>query len=223
MFESFISLGSSCTVAAAMGRAGLRSFSGPFDWLVSHTFSSVLHFMETDFCDFLCPENLTRLPGNPCWFTDLSSGINFLHDRENFQTEYAALKRKYDRRIKHFTEASRKKACFLRAVIHAKELDFIRSNADCVRGIICRGHPGNELILLFPKDLPVPEDLPFLCFQMKEEYENIPYLQMRRWFDGATDFLSFCAAHYDPQMRTRNISIDRLQLLERAESPDGFK
>ncbi|MBE6963857.1 MAG: hypothetical protein E7443_04560 [Ruminococcaceae bacterium] len=223
MFEAFVSLGASCPVAAAMGRAGLRSFSGPFDWLVTRSFSSVLHFMETDFCDFLLPEHLARFPGNPRWFIDSSCDFKFLHDREDFQTEYTALKQKYDRRIKHFTEASRKKACFLRAVTRAEEIDYIRSNAAYIQSVICRTHPENELVLLFKKELPVPEDLPFRCFQMKQEYGDIPYLQMRRWFDGAADFLSFCAAHYDPQTRARNLSIDRLQLLEKAERAADFK
>jgi hypothetical protein len=161
MFEAFISLGASCPVAAAMGRTGLRSFSGPFDWLVALDLSSVLHFMETDFCDFLRPEHLAPLPGHPCWFIDSSCNIKFLHDRENFQTEYAALKQKYDRRIKHFQEASQKKACFLRAVIHAEEIDFIRKNSDYIQSVIRRGHPENELILLFEKEIPVPDGLPF--------------------------------------------------------------
>lgn len=33
MFDSFISLGFFCGTAASMSGHGLRSFSGPFDWI----------------------------------------------------------------------------------------------------------------------------------------------------------------------------------------------
>ena len=52
MYNSFISLGWFCGVASSMSKYGLRSFSSPFDWYFSD-FKSVLHFIETDFIDFL--------------------------------------------------------------------------------------------------------------------------------------------------------------------------
>ena len=57
MFENFISLGGMCTVAAALSKNGLRSTSGPFDWLIS-PLESVITLLENDFRDFIEKENL---------------------------------------------------------------------------------------------------------------------------------------------------------------------
>lgn len=34
-FSNFVSLGYICPVAASMSKYGLRSWSGPFDWLIT--------------------------------------------------------------------------------------------------------------------------------------------------------------------------------------------
>lgn len=51
-FEQFISLGLHCFTAASMSKYGLRSSSGPFDWLITADFGWVLRYMETDFSGF---------------------------------------------------------------------------------------------------------------------------------------------------------------------------
>ena len=53
MFSNFVSLGEACKVAASMSKYGLRSFSGPFDWVITRRFDMVLHYLENDFEDFL--------------------------------------------------------------------------------------------------------------------------------------------------------------------------
>ena len=59
VFSNFISLGSACQTASSMEKYGLRGWSGPFDWLVTDSLQWVLHYMETDFADFLKKENIT--------------------------------------------------------------------------------------------------------------------------------------------------------------------
>ena len=44
MFSNFVSLGEACKVAASMSKYGLRSFSGPFDWVITRRFDMVLHY-----------------------------------------------------------------------------------------------------------------------------------------------------------------------------------
>lgn len=58
MFDNFISLGPWCATAASMSKHGLRSWSGPFDWVLTPCFESVLNLIENDFEDFLLRENL---------------------------------------------------------------------------------------------------------------------------------------------------------------------
>lgn len=59
MFKAFISLGAACMTAASMEKYGLRDGSYPFDWVVSQLYG-VFHFLENDFEDFLCRENLSE-------------------------------------------------------------------------------------------------------------------------------------------------------------------
>ena len=47
-----------------MSLSGLRSFSGPFDWIVSD-FQSVLKMIESDFDDFMNKDNIFELPFDP--------------------------------------------------------------------------------------------------------------------------------------------------------------
>jgi len=88
MFDFFISLGSLCPIASSMDKYGLRSFSGPFDWLVTPNFQWVLHYMNTDFNDFLLQENLERYYENPNHFRDKQSDFWFMHETENFEHDY---------------------------------------------------------------------------------------------------------------------------------------
>mgnify|MGYP001034593345 CR=1 FL=1 len=53
MFSNFVSLGSGCLVAASMSTYGLRSWSGPFDWIRTDRFDVVLQYIENGFKDFL--------------------------------------------------------------------------------------------------------------------------------------------------------------------------
>ena len=88
MFDYFISLGSACHIAASMGKYGLRSFSAPFDWLVTPDFNWVLHYMDTNFNDFLLKKNLERYDEYQNHFQDKQSGFRFIHDAENFENDY---------------------------------------------------------------------------------------------------------------------------------------
>lgn len=53
-----------------MCKYGLRSYSEPFDWLITVNFQWVLHYMMNDFCDFLKKENLELYERNPTQFRE---------------------------------------------------------------------------------------------------------------------------------------------------------
>ena len=88
MFDYFISLGFTCPVASSMSKYGLRSFSGVFDWLITPDFGWVLHYIETDFKDFLLQENLERYDEYPLHFRYKQSGFRFLHETVVFESRY---------------------------------------------------------------------------------------------------------------------------------------
>lgn len=85
MFDNFISLGSACPVAASMAKWGLRSWSGPFDWLTTSSFRWVLQCLEMDFRDFLKRENLVHIKDEPRGFMDRVNGFRYTHDPEYFE------------------------------------------------------------------------------------------------------------------------------------------
>jgi len=100
MFSNFVSLGVACPTASSMSKYGLRSWSGPFDWLVTEAFEWVLYFIENDFFGFLEKKNLERVKGSPKKFVDKKSGFVFLHDQEYpFEVRFDELKQKYQKRI----------------------------------------------------------------------------------------------------------------------------
>lgn len=96
MFDYFISLGKACPIAASMQKYGLRSCSGPFDWLVTEDFSWVLYHIDTGFKEFLLQENLEECDNNMLHFRDKLSGFMFFYERASFRDEYLVLKSKFE-------------------------------------------------------------------------------------------------------------------------------
>lgn len=82
MFENFISLGNACPVAASMEKWGMRSWAGPFDWLITYSLKEVLYCLETDFTEFLIRGNLTVMENDQRGFMDKKNGFRYLHDGE---------------------------------------------------------------------------------------------------------------------------------------------
>lgn len=208
MFDYFISLGCACPIASSMSKYGLRSCSSPFDWLITRDFSWVLYHIDTDFKDFLLQENLESYDEYPLHFLDKQSNIKFIHDKESFRHNYAALKSKYNRRIDKFLEITKKKVCYLRRIGSEKHLDYIISNTDYIRSVICKHNPDSEIVFLCHRTLDIPENFPFRYYKMKNEYSGANRNALRSYFDGADDFLTFCGENYSGINIIKNLSYD---------------
>lgn len=208
MFDYFVSLGYSCPTASSMSKYGLRSFSGLFDWLISADFSWVLHFIETDFTDFLQKDRLELFDNHLKKFRDTASGFVFLHDAMDYRTEFPALKEKYDRRIQRFLAAARERTCFLRSVANQEELNYVQTHAAYVREVIGKGNRQSEIVFLLRKEWDVPKDFPFRAYQMMEAYDVGSKYRMRTWFDGSSDFLEFCGQRYSGYAMMKNLMFD---------------
>ena len=209
MFDSFVSLGYCCGTASSMSQYGLRSFSGPFDWLVASNFRWILHYMETDFTDYIRRDQLESHMGFEKKFIDKVSGFIFLHEQEDYRNQYELLKEKYDRRIQKFLRASCKGACFLRYVVGREELDYIKNNAEYVRRVIGRHNRQNEIVLLVKKGVQIPEGMPFKVFQATGELSTKTKYAMRAWFDGMTEFLEYCGRNYPGNELMKNLIFDK--------------
>lgn len=208
VFDYFISLGSACPVAFSMSKYGLRSYSSPFDWLITPDFSWVLYHIETGFKNFLLQENLEMYDENPNHFRDKQSDIRFIHDNESFINEYGALKRKYSRRIDKFQEISKKKVCYLRRMVSEKEIKYVETHVDYIQNIIHKHNPDSEIVFLCDGTLTIPENFVFNYFRMKEKYSGTSRKSLRAYFDHANDFLTFCGENYSGINLIKNLMFD---------------
>lgn len=208
LFDYFISLGSSCPIASSMAKYGLRSFSGPFDWLITEDFNWVLHTIETNFFDFLQQNNLEPYLDQEKFFKDKMSGFIFLHENENYKSEFDALKQKYAKRIKRFCSAAQKRTCFLRSIPSKKDLDYIMNHAEYIRKVITKNNSENQIIFLAAKEVEIPEDMPFKTYKMLAPYGGMGHAKLRAFFDGASEFLNFCGENYFGSSLLKNLEFD---------------
>lgn len=207
MFDYFISLGSACPLASSMSKYGLRSFSSPFDWLATPNLEWVIHYIETDFKDFLLQKNLERYDENPRHFRDKESGFRFVHEDEDFENNYYALKEKYDRRIDRFLKNVHYKVCYFRRITK-DDIEYIDNNAEYIRKVIKKHNPHSEIVFLYDSTIPFPDNFEFLHYKMSEEWSCASRYSLRSYFDHANDFLDYCGKNYSGLNLIRNLSFD---------------
>lgn len=163
MFDYIISLGWFCGTAASMKKYGFRSFSGPFDWLMT-PLDSVVYLLESDFEGFLNRNNLIELQPRPEYptrkeFYDTALGISFQHDLVNgLDKDYEAIAEKYNRRIKKIRKAVNSKTLFIRAIWNQNECDYINKNREMIEEIIKKGNKESRIIYLHPQVLTDTDD-----------------------------------------------------------------
>ena len=204
MFSNFVSLGTACPVASSMSKYGLRSFSGPFDWLITSRFDIVLHYLENDFKDFLEKSKLESIDEAGLRFKN-SGGVVFLHEEYPFKERYDALEQKYRKRIDRFLRETEKRTCFLRFCANSEEISYILENYQYIEKIIKKRNNQNEIIFLIKKDYYFQKPLPFQYYIMPVES---PGKALRNYFDGANQFLDYCAHHFDAVSMMRNLEFD---------------
>lgn len=221
MFQHFISLGWYCGVAASLSKYGLRGFSGPFDWYFSD-FEGVVHFLETDFEDFLCKENLFTSEDNKKEFCDRKYGCRYIHDVDkDFEQEYHKIYVKYSRRIERFRIVTKEKCCFIRAVQDEQELEFILRNAERISAIIKKNNKNNEIVYLIPELIQVPSQINEKYFTLKiDKYKRGYGYVLRHLFESNSELINFLTHNYDENVRKDNLIFDlkkelgRLEILE---------
>lgn len=210
MYDYFVSLGWYCGVAASLSKYGLRSFSGPFDWYYSN-FKGVIHFLETDFEDYLQRDNLRSVEGKNKDFKDIKYDMYYNHEiYENFEKEYETIHNKYLRRIDRFRDIMDKKICFIRAVRNQEELDYIWKNESYINRIIKKGNDSSEIVYLVPQYMNIPSDLKSKYFILHiNQYLGNTIDLLRSLFDDSKELVKYCIEHSDPGFRECNMMFEQ--------------
>lgn len=203
MFKNFISLGGACDVAMGLKKYYLRSYSGPFDWIVS-SFGGVINCIENKFEDYLKKENLSIVEENHKHFKDNKHDFLYLHDVKNcFYTEIDDIKEKYNRRILKFQELIIEPTCFIRRIRNCDEIEYIKKNEDFIIEVLTKSNSNNKIIYLLPaalqkyaKDLQVYVGKPWNRM-IAEDMTNI--------LDTNTDLVSYLIKNADANTLRNNL------------------
>ncbi len=188
-------------MATVMAEYGLRTCSGPFDWVVSSDFSSVLRAMESGFQSFLVYENICPDTEYPTWFVDNIYGFRFPHEGNLMDRDvYSVVEQKYRRRVQRFMDSLTLNTCFLRSIKigYGKDLEYIIHNEAYIRSILTRWNQDSDIIFLIVGDIYVPPEFPFKHFRIWNE-----------GIDQSSEFLKFCLQHYDMKQIARNTAFYR--------------
>lgn len=213
MFSNFVSLGCSCFTASSMSKYGLRSCSGPFDWLITEKLEWILHYLDNCFDDFLDRECLEpyQLGMNDA-FRDGTSGFLFLHEGK-YPVEdkaFLELKEKYKRRIDRFLKITVMPTCFLRLCSGIDEVKYISEEYDYINRVIKKNNSRNEIIFLIRSNVEILDPLKFRYYIVPEQYYNgcPSHEQLRGLFDGEEELLLYCAQNYSAEVMMKNLIVD---------------
>ena len=107
-YDAVVSIGQWCATAICMKKLGLRSASGPFDWLFGggERVKSYVDLMLSGFSGFFLRDNLRKVREDPAEgtevYVDVVQGWEFRHDFSvgvPFEENYAKSRARFDRRI----------------------------------------------------------------------------------------------------------------------------
>ena len=120
-YDGVVSLGQWCATAMALKKLGLRSASGPFDWLgAGRPIQEYVGLLTTAFDGFLQKGNLEKVGEDKAsgrvYYMDRGTSFEFRHDFDAghpLDEAYARVRAKYDRRIARLLTALRGGGRFL--------------------------------------------------------------------------------------------------------------
>lgn len=211
-FDYIISLGYNCSNASSMAKNGFRSFSGPFDWCVI-PYDALIHFLETNFSDFLEYDNLQLMSGEDKCFNDIKYKLTFPHEiKKSLQDDFSNIKDKYNRRIDKFRSILGENICFIRMIYHQEEVDKIIKDNNYLKNIILRYNSSNELVYLISKKLNIPVNFPqnYYIFNEHSNYSGLRD-RLRHAYDTVNDnaLIEYLIRNYDSEKRTENLYFDQ--------------
>ena len=202
-----ISLGWYCGTASAMGKHGLRSCSGPFDWCWSDL-KSVVEMVDTGFADFMKRENLILRSGKPKAFRDIKYGFDCFHDiTHDLDTDYEMIHSKYMRRAERFLGMLTEPTLLIRAIRSGDEVDYIEHNHEHIDEVFKRFNLHNSVIYVFPDNIGIIPDT-VDSFPLHIDSYGYDAASLREMFDGADELLRFVSDSFDQDIIERNKRFD---------------
>lgn len=193
-----ISLGWYCGTASSCSRLGLRSFSGPFDWILSD-FEYVITMIDKEFDGFLLPENLRIDEDNAKCFYDIKNKFYFPHDISNdLNKDLSSIQLKYKKRISN----------------------FIEQNSQYIDSVIKKYNKKNKIIYNLLDNLEFSNDF-------KGEYYKL-YINdfwkdsicLRATFSKSKELIKFCNNILPSDIRVRNLQWDKVHLSDITKSDE---
>lgn len=212
MFENIISLGSDCLVASALGKYGLRSASGPFDWCTSDFMRGVIPHIENNFAEFMLYENLEISYKGDNIFDDIKYKINYNHDVVSTLAEdYTLIIEKYSRRIEVFRAMLKKPTCFVRGCWGMEELSAIVENEERIKKAL-KLDDGNELIIVVPRFIfnqkPIKTSFKMFIVETNISGFALGREESRSFFDTNKELVDFLISNYPEDKRKDNLIFD---------------
>lgn len=205
-YENCFSLGYYCGTASTLSKLGLRSQSGPFDWIISN-YSGVLKQIENEFTDFMNLANLEVDSQDIQIFNDKKYGFSFLHDiQSKFEDEYEIIRDKYDRRAHYFLKAIREPSVFFRTIRGQEEIDYINHNWQYADKLVKRYNLKNRIIYVLRAELIGLTD-EVEAYTIPSQYIWGKY-EMRHLFDFSPELLGLCSGLIDFAKIEANIEFD---------------
>ncbi len=149
-YDNFISIGFFCSVAQELERIGLRSTSGPFDWLICSA-DGMSRLIESRFEHFLDTNVLLQDPAQRNHYYNPIYGIWFYHDFSKYKSleeQIDNVKKKYRRRISRFYSQIYYPTLFVRYIANSNELDWWNDNIDFFVSLIKKYNSCNDVLFI---------------------------------------------------------------------------
>lgn len=152
-FDLVVPAGSFCVTGYHLRKAGLHGETLPFDWLENVTLELFAGFLENGFEDFLAQDQLMPdfegKSGKGHYRFRMPNGMTFVHDfaYDHPGADFAAVRQKYDRRIKRLFDRMEKARSILFVHCSRFEADPHALNRLCGRLKECC--PGKSIKLLY--------------------------------------------------------------------------
>lgn len=214
-FDSVISLGFFCGTAQEIEKIGLRSFSGPFDWLITLDFKSILGLIINHFEGLF--EGLHFVDDSNEVDND-ALGIQFYHDfkrASTIESQIPDVRKKYARRIDRFYEEINNRTLFIRYIYSIEEEKWIDDNYQEVLSLIKKFNPLNEIIFVSHfNNIEHNNFKPFLCSIDKNDVVCRYFIKKNATLLKALKNNNF----FDKKKRKRNLRFYRKKQFNRIKN-----
>lgn len=208
-YENCVSLGWYCGTASSLSKLGLRSRSGPFDWLESSLWG-VIAQIENGFVDFMSKDNIEIVDNSGKIFEDAKYDFHCNHDvKNNFDEEYSKIHERYMRRAVSFLEMIKQPTIFYRCIKDDDEVKFINSNWRRIDELLKSYNSNNQIIYICHSRINGLVST-IKVFNLKvNQYIGKTY-EMRHLFDTCMELVEFSESLISIEQMQKNINYDNI-------------